>query len=658
MKKIVPAACLLLIATFGFAQTTTKKTYELNDFLKQFYDLTTLPSYETGTYAAQESSYDRTGMNNDGFGGQYSFVRRNPDSSLVLIDIKGPGVVNRIWTPTPTDDTLDFYIDNNNTPAFSIKYRELFTGKHFPFVAPLCANQLGGFYCYLPIPFNSSFKMVLRGKKAYFHQIGYRIYPAGTTMKPFKLPLAKEEIAALEKIAAIWNNDQKTLNDLQGAQSAIRPSMKSVTLKPWEPVTVYQTNLPGRIAGFEIISDAPLEKIARNIDLKITWDNEKQPAVFCPLADYFGYAFGKASMRGLLAGSDGRKHYSYFPMPYDESAKIELLYRRPVANEGPNSITLNTKVYMVWRKRNEQSEGKFYAQWQRSNPVPAGKPFTMLDIKGQGHFAGAVLQSQGLGTGITSFFEGDDSTVIDGELRFHGTGSEDFFNGGWYALLDCWDAAMSLPLSGSLDYSIPLCRTGGYRFFITDKMSFSKSLFQSIEHGPEYNNVPSDYSSVSYYYSSSPNNQAIVPGTENTKIYMPDTLEIYPQLMHTAMDNFINVEAKWAFSIPAKTMYYTIRENSIIQMYLRDIPPGSYKMFLDYSKGPDAAQFSISQRQSQLSEWIDANSNEQERIPMQQLAEIKVTDLSNSFSFRFKTPGNRNKFTLSRIILVKKPAGK
>lgn len=45
---------------------------------------------------------------------------------------------------------------------------------------------------------------------------------------------------------------------------------------------------------------------------------------------------------------------------------------------------------------------------------------------------------------MTLFFEGDDSTYVDNKMRLHGTGSEDYYNGGWYALLDRWDRGNSL----------------------------------------------------------------------------------------------------------------------------------------------------------------------------------------------------------------------
>lgn len=84
---------------------------------------------------------------------------------------------------------------------------------------------------------------------------------------------------------------------------------------------------------------------------------------------------------------------------------------------------------------------------------------------------------------MTLFFEGDDSTYVDNKMRLHGTGSEDYYNGGWYALLDRWDRGNSLPLHGCLDYSLPMARTGGYRFFLADKMSYEKEIYHGMEHG-------------------------------------------------------------------------------------------------------------------------------------------------------------------------------
>ena len=123
--------CFILIFGIFLASCNTKqpandkrhfhKEHSLAEELRAFYDITILPEYLDSTFCAQVSSYDTTGNNDDGFSGTYSFLRRNEDGSLVIFDQKGSGVINRIWTPTPTEDTLDFYIDDDMHPAFSIK---------------------------------------------------------------------------------------------------------------------------------------------------------------------------------------------------------------------------------------------------------------------------------------------------------------------------------------------------------------------------------------------------------------------------------------------------------------------------------------------------------------------------------------------------------
>ncbi len=655
--KIKTLLCLLLIfsAVCVKAQKDAeyKRQFDLGYFLQHFYDVSSLPQYVSSTYDAEVSTYDRTGGNDDGFSGTYSFIRRNADSSLVVFDQRGPGVINRIWTPTPTEDTLDFYIDDTAKPAFSLYYKDLFSGKIYPFVSPLCANQLGGYYCYLPIPFNKHCKIVSRGKLMMFHQVGYRLYPKEYLVKSFSMQLDEKEKAALQKIKTTWSKKNLTIKDIYQTSGSINSIKQLITLSPGRTATVFKTQAGGRIAGFEITSQSALNEIAKNIDLKITWDDEAAPAVYCPLADYFGYAFGKPSMNGLMAGTDGKRHYSWFPMPFDKSATVELIYRKNKDQDELSAVSLLSTFYVENKKRNPATEGKFYAAWNRQNPVPNGKAYPMLDAKGKGHFVGVALQSQGLIAGITGFFEGDDSTVIDGELRYHGTGSEDFFNGGWYALLDRWDGGTSLPLSGCLAYSLPLAHTGGYRFFLSDKMAFNKSIFQSIEHAPDHNSWPADYTSVAYYYCDRNNAQSIQPNNQNTEITYLDTLEIYPQLTMTTMDERLDAIARWE-GHAAKAVFFTVSDETVLKYSLDEIPNGDYDVLIEYQKQPNGAAFSLWQRQTQVADWTNTYAATKQDFAIEKKTSISVTHQSRSLSFRFKTAAEKNQFTLRRIILVKK----
>ncbi len=55
--------------------------------------------------------------------------------------------------------------------------------------------------------------------------------------------------------------------------------------------------------GIELSPASAFEGLNKNTDIRITWDGESNPAVFCPVADFFGYAFGSESMQSLLLGS-------------------------------------------------------------------------------------------------------------------------------------------------------------------------------------------------------------------------------------------------------------------------------------------------------------------------------------------------------------------
>jgi hypothetical protein len=621
----------------------------LSSELKTFYDISTLPAYLTNTVSAQVSTYDTTWKNNDGFSGAYSFVRRNADSSLVIFDVEGSGVINRIWTPTPTEDTLDFFIDSDNRPSFSVKYADLFSGKQFPFVAPLCGNQLGGFYCYLPIPFARSCKIVSRGKRMQFHQIQYRTYPEKYAVKSFAIDLASEEKAALGKIDSLWHRDKISVTDFYPQK--LLASASTVEIGPGETKTVFEMNEGGRLLGFELDPSGIFEGIDKRIDIRISWDDEKDPAVFCPVADFFGYAFGSASMQSLLLGSEGSRNYCFFPMPFDRRAKIELVYRDYA---GAQPVNVNTNVWYTNEQRMPEKEGKFYTYWSKNIRATRGEPHVFLTTKGKGHYVGTVLQAQGLKAGMTLFFEGDDSTAIDGMFRMHGTGSEDYFNGGWYALMDRWDGKMSLPLHGALDYSLPFCRTGGYRLFLSDKLSFEKSIFHSMEHGPVGNAFPVDYTSVAFFYADTPSKKTAAPTAESARVFLPDTLIIYPQLMKYGLEGNVGLSTTWQYGTGGLTFRLEVDDESLIRISLADIPESGYRLLLDVVKQDHGCDFSVWQRQTQISGWMTTQQKSEERVKDIYLCDIDVRKFKDTITIRFRTEGARKKFFLNRMVLIRK----
>jgi len=103
------------------------------------------------------------------------------------------------------------------------------------------------------------------------------------------------------------------------------------------------------------------------------------------------------------------------------------------------------------------------------------------------------------------WWEGDMRIYLDGEdtPRFHGTGHEDEYQGGWSTF---WlENPYSLPLFGE-PKSENLVNVFGqvngsttvYRFW-PGKIPFANSIRISTEHG-NHNDTPANYSSLVYYY--------------------------------------------------------------------------------------------------------------------------------------------------------------
>jgi hypothetical protein len=632
MKTCLLSLTLLLFGCTLFAQKLTINTATEIDKLGSIQDL---PVYWDGTAVRQVSSYDTTGNNDDGFSGKYSFIRKNKDSSLVIFEDKGNGVINRIWTPTPTEDMLDFYFGGAQKPSYSIKFSDLFSGKVYPFITPLVGNELGGFFSYLPIAYKNGLKIVSRGKKMEFYQIQYRSYPKNANIKTFNVKFDQPEKDALVRLSKTWNAITKPTGTAKH---------KEGTLNSGESITLAELNDGGRITGIQLHRADAFSGLNKQVFLRITWDNETQPAVFAPVADFFGYAFGKASMQSLLLGSADNTNYIYFPMPFETKAKIELVYLNAEAGITNKPIAIAADIYTSDKKYNALKEGKFYAFWNPEKHTKPGVPHTFLQGNGKGHYVGTILQAQGLNPGMTLFFEGDDVTTIDGELRLHGTGSEDYFNGGWYALLDRWDRKMSLPLHGSLDYSLPFARTGGYRLFIADKLPFEREISHTIEHGPEMNNKPGDYTSMAFYYAGKAvSGEQPQPTPDLTKVDIPDTLMVYPQLMQYTILGTVKFEGN----------VLRTTTGGQVKIDLSEIPKGKYKLYADVEKSPEGAEMTVWQRQKQVSDVVTFYAEKKEAVGSNFLCNIDLDDFKTAITLHIKADESKSVINIGRLILIR-----
>jgi hypothetical protein len=629
--------------------------------LEDLHRLDRLPAFKTSVEVGCVSSYDRSGGNDDGFSGKYSFVRKDP-AGLVLADLKGPGVIYRLWTPTPTDDVMEFLFDGETSPRVEVKFRDLFLGNHPSFPRPLVGFGAGGYYSYVPLPFAKSCVVRLRAAKTQFYQINYALYAPDTPLATFTPQLSAAEVLDRDRACVLLGSAGADLSRVTAPPGArVELTQSAFSLGPNSTQAVFRATEPGRIVGLRFSPADAMAGKARDLLLRISFDGE-EPAVLCPLGDFFGYAWGQPAMQSLLAGTTGQTNYCYFPMPFERSAVVEVVSER----SSPVDLRAEVLHTAVGRAANE---GKFYAVWWRENPTTPGAPYKFLETEGRGHLVGLVLQSQGFESGKTLFFEGDDQTTIDGALAIHGTGSEDCFNGGWYDVPDRWEKRLSFPLSGCLGYAKHLGRTGGYRLLLGDAYAYRKSIRQTIEHSGEKNNIPTDYCSVTYLYSERRPTANLAPPPLKDRAVIDPPEVMFPAWWQTPI-------YAWSFdraSLTRKKERLGSEEIRFLSLSATgqdwfgphflsptcDIPVhGQYAIFIQAVKGPAQGLVQLFQNENPVADAVDLYAEKPTKSGRVLLGKLALAEGPNNLMFKLVGKNEKSSglgLDLIEVICVREP---
>ena len=608
------------------------------------------------------SSYDRTEGNDDGFSGKYSFLRQEP-RGLVLADLTGPGVLYRFHTPTPTADTLEFYFDGEAQPRLALEMRELVLGQRAPFLAPLTDFGGGGYWTYTPIAYAKSLKVIARAPRVQFIQFNYARYGAEAGIRSWQPADAPDPMLARARdVIGRTGRDLSNFTAPPGA-TVTRQHVARV-LQPGVTTTLFRATTGGRIVGLRLWPASAFAGRARGAILRGYFDGATVPALESPVGDLFGFAFGKPTARSLLLGVTNDTAYLYFPMPYDRAARLDLTLDR---GEAPIAMSLTVATVPV---RRQPDEGRFYAYWRRENPTVRHQPFTFLRTAGRGHVVGLSLQAQGVGIEGTEFFEGDDRAVIDGDTLIRGTGSEDSFNGGWYGVPGRWDRAISLPLSGSLGYSISLGRTGGFRVYLGDAYAYQRSIDFTIEHGTDTsNNTITDYAAVTYFYSQHP------PAVRAT--------DLSPAARQVLDVNHIVLDPSWlqpidAFSFRHATLAKQTEKDvgqflALVADSARDVfgphgvdlvatttAAGNYRVSVQAMNAPDGGIVRLFDRDQPVGTVMDTYSAQRVRGALTYVATLPLVEGSNVLHFRITgtnpaMAGVRRAMYLMRVQLDRVP---
>jgi len=246
---------------------------------------------------------------------------------------------------------------------------------------------------------------------------------------------------------------------------------------------------------------------SENLILRIYWDGNRDPSVEAPLGDFFGVAMGitaPISSLPIQCTSGGQSKNCWWYMPFNSSARLTLTNLRSPDHFKNTEVPLrhqNRFYYHVDYQVYSQPVKDlryFHARFLETDPAERGKPVTLVDIEGEGHFVGVILGNRSRTPGW--FGEGDDIITVDGRLAMVGTGTEDYFCDAW-GLRVFNEPYFGCPVFEGREIGH---RTSLYRFHIVDPIPFRKSFKFEIEHWPwisEFPNTGRDYfSSLGFWY--------------------------------------------------------------------------------------------------------------------------------------------------------------
>ncbi|MBT8396209.1 MAG: DUF2961 domain-containing protein [Gemmatimonadetes bacterium] len=231
----------------------------------------------------------------------------------------------------------------------------------------------------------------------------------------------------------------------------------------------------------------------RRIALKMYWDGEDLPSVAVPLGDFFGQGFEKTHSTALPMGVSSGGFYSYLPMPFTEGARV-------VAENGTGQV-VDAFYFNASVERGallQSPVATFHAMWNRDPRSTSSSPHRVLWAEGAGHLVGVSLVAEGYDDSYW-YLEGDEAFWVDGQFRGQGTGTEDYFNGGWYFQ----DGPFSAPYHGVPFMDPDRGRVAAYRWHLLDPVRFRDSLRMDLEHG-HGNDVVADVATVAYWYQVEP----------------------------------------------------------------------------------------------------------------------------------------------------------
>ena len=359
-----------------------------------------------------------------------------------------------------------------------------------------------------------------------------------------------------------------------------------ISMAPGKKVTIFNAEGPGMIVRMWFTIDSRDPYFLRRIVIRMYWDDEPKPSVEAPIGDFFGCGIKYTPYMSQYLGMTSGGYLCYFPMPFERKARIEI------TNETKQEVFgfFYQVDYQKFEGALASDVAYFHAQWNRSIRTNYDSNFVILKAEGKGHLVGVNLNIQSYDGGL-GFLEGDDMINVDGEKRpsIHGTGTEDFFSGGWYFS----HGEFAGPYNGLIYKNDTLGQIAAYRLYILDPIPFKKNIKVSIEHGHGNQDI-ADYSSTAYWYQMEPHKpfpHFPIAGqriplriVKPARMFEAEKLQFKLEGLKSRVMDMSDNGPEWGEN---KQILIEAHDKSSFGLDLNGLKESVYDMHLFYSKGPD-----------------------------------------------------------------------
>lgn len=663
---------------------SAEQTY--GDIVRRLYDLEGLATPPpVGERSGSVSSRDRRARF-DVESGKYESWDAHRDSlglvrkeggGIVAADLRGPGVIWRVWTAEAGAGHMKIFVDGAEEPALDIPFRDYFQSDSGPFAYSALVHVLSkGHNSYIPVPFQKSCRVVLEKDWGRFYQISYTSFPEGTKLPSYDGSFDDAEKAALAEaqtvLSARGQDPKPTTNDDS-------TSKKTLTLRPGKSTRALKLEGAGAITQIRIdpqFRGDPIS-ILRELTLSIRWDGESSPSVWAPLGDFFGSAPGLNRFRALPVGMDDDRFYAYWFLPFSKGAVLSI------RNDGKAARKIALRV--THRKLDASVTDKllrFHAKWHRDSFAGVDETsFTrgdrwpdwpVLVANGSGRFCGMHLHvwnpnhlgrlSQDFDVDLDglsfrvrdamkqaafrrSWGDGDEKFFVDGEENpsTFGTGTEHYFghaSSGHDAVV--FETALQCqPLNRRSTGHI-----SNSRFQIADNVPF-QTRFEGVLEKLHTNSWPLRYAVTAYWYQRAGESDlyGVVPAKDRVDYYdaperwlpMPDDGSKYDAETHFGYTPPARVQGMRHFGPHWSGHAHILWDGKVGEEATLDFSvrkTGKYELVFQLTRAPDYGKFDISIDGKVVVRDFDTYAPRVELAPKTKPVAIDLKSGVHSVSFR------------------------